>query len=107
MLAQLPTAWKTSKGRKPGHPEVYSASLQSRSAFSTSARIAPVQLPAAGVQARLAWQSSNYNTGELDPPRGRSSLTLTLVYGLELAPIGGQLFAHNNSQRDCTAFPLF
>jgi hypothetical protein len=34
------------------------------------------------VQARLAWQSSNYNTGELDPPRGRSSLTLTLVYGL-------------------------
>ena len=25
---------------------------------------------------------------------------------LELAPIGGQLFAHDNSQRDCTAFRL-
>ena len=25
---------------------------------------------------------------------------------LELAPIGGQLFAHENSQRDCTAFRL-
>jgi hypothetical protein len=24
--------------------------------------------------------------------------------GLEAAPIGGQLFAHNHSQRDCTAF---
>jgi hypothetical protein len=24
--------------------------------------------------------------------------------GLEAAPIGGQLFAHENSQRDCTAF---
>ena len=23
---------------------------------------------------------------------------------LEAAPIGGQLFAHENSQRDCTAF---
>ena len=23
---------------------------------------------------------------------------------LEAAPIGGQLFAHDNSQRDCTAF---
>ena len=31
---------------------------------------------------RLEWQSSNYNTAELDPPRGTSSLTLTLVYGV-------------------------
>src|SRR5215211_3804438 len=42
----------------------------------------PIQLPAAGEQARLLWQSSNYNTAELDPPRGRSSLTLTIVYGV-------------------------
>jgi hypothetical protein len=26
------------------------------------------------------------------------------VDDLEAAPIGGQLFAHNHSQRDCTAF---
>jgi hypothetical protein len=42
----------------------------------------PVQLPAAGTQARLLWHSSNYNTAELDSPRGRSSLTLTIVYGV-------------------------
>jgi hypothetical protein len=42
----------------------------------------PIQLPTAGAQARLLWHSSNYNTAELDPPRGRSSLTLTIVYGL-------------------------
>jgi hypothetical protein len=43
----------------------------------------PIQLPAAGAQARLLWHSSNYNTAELDPPRGRSSLTLlTIVYGV-------------------------
>jgi hypothetical protein len=42
----------------------------------------PIQLPAAGEQARLLWHSSNYNTAELDPPRGRSSLTLTIVYGV-------------------------
>jgi hypothetical protein len=42
----------------------------------------PIQLPAAGEPARLLWQSSNYNTAELDPPRGRSSLTLTIVYGV-------------------------
>src|SRR5215211_4316337 len=29
-----------------------------------------------------------------------------MASGLELAPIGGQLFAHDNSQRDCTAFRL-
>jgi hypothetical protein len=42
----------------------------------------PIQLPAAGEPARLLWHSSNYNTAELDPPRGRSSLTLTIVYGV-------------------------
>src|SRR5215217_3843483 len=42
----------------------------------------PVQLPAAGTQARLLWHSSNYNTAELDLRRGRSSLTLTIVYGV-------------------------
>jgi hypothetical protein len=27
-----------------------------------------------------------------------------VIGSLEAAPIGGQLFAHDNSQRDCTAF---
>jgi hypothetical protein len=30
--------------------------------------------------------------------------TNRLPQALEAAPIGGQLFAHDNSQRDCTAF---
>jgi hypothetical protein len=34
-------------------------------------------------------------------PMQAKTLTLT---SLEAAPIGGQLFAHDNSQRDCTAF---
>jgi hypothetical protein len=42
----------------------------------------PIQLPAAGSQARLLWQSSDYNTAELDPRRGRSSLTLTIGFGV-------------------------
>jgi hypothetical protein len=29
---------------------------------------------------------------------------LRIMIELEAAPIGGQLFAHDNSQRDCTAF---
>src|SRR5215211_4308115 len=36
-------------------------------------------------------------------PMQAKTLTLT---SLEAAPIGGQLFAHDNSQRDCTAFRL-
>jgi Protein of unknown function (DUF4239) len=50
----------------------------------------PIQLPAAGEQARILWQSSNYNTAELDPRRGRSSLTLTIVYGVLV--VGGTCF---------------
>jgi len=31
-------------------------------------------------------------------------ITAAVIGYLEAAPIGGQLFAHDNSQRDCTAF---
>jgi hypothetical protein len=34
----------------------------------------------------------------------RQRIVTAIIFTLEAAPIGGQLFAHNHSQRDCTAF---
>jgi DNA invertase Pin-like site-specific DNA recombinase len=40
----------------------------------------------------------------IDTTTSGGKLVFHIFGALEAAPIGGQLFAHENSQRDCTAF---